>query len=208
MSSGAERGPTVVDDVVNLEIKRVEELVSSAESEALERVRRFKEMTLKELEGIEREYAAKAEGARSRLLGMAEIRARGELLKLIDEKSEEAMREAMSRIAAMPRDSNYERIFLALLEEASAALGSSEIVIKPASPDAALAKRVISRASRLKRFRGVSLKLSDESVESIGGLVALSADGKVSFDNTFEARLARYRETIKSAIAEELKGES
>ncbi|HEU17056.1 MAG TPA: hypothetical protein ENO38_05245 [Nitrososphaeria archaeon] len=204
--TGTERGPSVVDDVVDLEKKRIEELVSSAESEALERIRVSKEATLKELEEVRREYATKIEGAKSRLLGMAEIRARGELLRIMDEKSEDIMREAMSRISAMPRDSDYEKIFLALLEEASVAVGSPELVVRPAAPDAALARKVLTRASRTKRFRGVSLKLSDEVVESVGGLVVSSADGKVSYDNTFEARLARYRETIKSAIADELKG--
>ncbi|MGC8555445.1 MAG: V-type ATP synthase subunit E [Conexivisphaera sp.] len=204
---GGERRASVIDDVLDLEGKRLDEMISSLESEAVERVRRFEEATLRELENLQRDYSARTEAARARLLGMAEIRARGEALSLIDEKSEEVLREAMSRIAAMPRDSDYEKVMLSLLREAADAVGSQELVVRVARPDAALAKKIISRASRTKRFRGVSLKLSDEVVESVGGLIVSSADGRVSYDNTFEARLARYRETIKSTILGKLKGE-
>ncbi len=201
-------GSNVVDDVLEAELRKVEEMISSFESQALERVRASKEAASRELEGLAREYASKAEGARSRILGMAEIRARGELLRLMDEKSEEVIREAMSRISSMPRDSEYEGILMALLEEAADAVGSQELIVRPARPDVQAVKKVISRASHRKRFRGISLRLSDDAVDSIGGLVVTSADGKVSYDNTFEARVARYREFIKSSIAEALRGKA
>lgn len=203
MSSGA--GRTVVDDAIELERRKLEEMLGSLESEAIERVLRTKEAARRELDELEREYSARAEGVRSRILGMAEIRARAEMLRLLDEESERVMKSAMERISSMPRDSNYERIIELLLEEAAAAVGSAELVVRPAKPDVAVAKRAISRLSRTKRFKGISMALSEEAVDSIGGVVVSSADGRVSYDNTFEARLERSRENIKAAILGELR---
>lgn len=203
MSSGA--GRTVVDDAIELERRKLEEMLRSLESEAIERVLGTKEAARRELDELEREYSARAEGVRSRILGMAEIRARAEMLRLLDEESERVTRSAMERISSMPRDSNYERIIELLLEEAAAAVGSAELVVRPAKPDVAVAKRVISRLSRTKRFKGISMALSEEAVDSIGGVVVSSADGRVSYDNTFEARLERSRENIKAAILGELR---
>ncbi|MFP3282471.1 MAG: V-type ATP synthase subunit E [Nitrososphaeria archaeon] len=199
-------GVKVVDDVVELEMKKLDEMLESSESEALERVRKHEEETLKELDDLRRVYSMRAEGIRSRLLGMAEIKARGELLKLLDEKSGDIVKEAMRAISSMERDAKYEKILEALLHEASQAIGSADLVVKPAKPDAAVVKKLLARISKGKRFKGISFRLSEDAVDSIGGLVVESADGRVSYDNTFEARLARYQETIKGAIFEEIKG--
>jgi len=199
-------GVKVVDDVVELEMKKLDEMLESSESEALERVRKHEEETLKELDDLRRVYSMRAEGIRSRLLGMAEIKARGELLKLLDEKSGDIVKEAMRAISSMERDAKYEKILEALLHEASQAIGSADLVVKPAKPDAAVAKKLLAKISKGRRFMGISFRLSEDAVDSIGGLVVESADGRVSYDNTFEARLARYQETIKGAIFEEIKG--
>ena len=50
----------------------------------------------------------------------------------------------------------------------------------------------------------ISLRVSEEPLTCIGGVVVRSADGKVRVDNTFEARIERFRETIRTHVAKEL----
>jgi V/A-type H+-transporting ATPase subunit E len=43
--------------------------------------------------------------------------------------------------------------------------------------------------------------LSEDSIETIGGIVLSNADGTVKFDNTFESRLERMRPALRKEVA-------
>jgi len=52
------------------------------------------------------------------------------------------------------------------------------------------------------------LTLSQDSVNSIGGVVVVSADQNIRFDNTFEGRIERLAESLQGSIAERLTPQS
>lgn len=49
---------------------------------------------------------------------------------------------------------------------------------------------------------GKRLTLSLDPLNSIGGVLMMSADGNIRFDNTFEGRMERLAETLQGALAE------
>ena len=49
---------------------------------------------------------------------------------------------------------------------------------------------------------GKHLTLSSDPLNSIGGVLMVSADGNIRFDNTFEGRMERLAETLQGALAE------
>ena len=49
--------------------------------------------------------------------------------------------------------------------------------------------------------------VSDEPLTCMGGVVVRSIDGKVRVDNTFESRIERYMETVRTRVAKELFGQ-
>lgn len=51
---------------------------------------------------------------------------------------------------------------------------------------------------------GKRLTLSPDPLNSIGGVLVISADRDIRFDNTFEGRMERLAETLQGAIAERL----
>ncbi|HKB55340.1 MAG TPA: V-type ATP synthase subunit E family protein, partial [Ramlibacter sp.] len=51
---------------------------------------------------------------------------------------------------------------------------------------------------------GKQLKLSDEPLDSIGGVLVGSVDGNIRFDNTFEGRMERMGETLQRVVADRL----
>jgi V/A-type H+-transporting ATPase subunit E len=56
----------------------------------------------------------------------------------------------------------------------------------------------------LQAAPGKRLVLSPEPLESIGGVLVISADGNIRFDNTFEGRRARRAIELQDVIAERL----
>jgi V/A-type H+-transporting ATPase subunit E len=51
---------------------------------------------------------------------------------------------------------------------------------------------------------GVEVSLSDESLETLGGVMIETSDGRIRVDNTFEGRLARLRARLQQVILERL----
>ncbi len=51
---------------------------------------------------------------------------------------------------------------------------------------------------------GTALKLDEEPIETLGGVLVISDDARIRVDNTFEGRLARLRERIQQTILERL----
>jgi len=48
------------------------------------------------------------------------------------------------------------------------------------------------------------LTLSPDTLNSIGGVLIVSADGNIRFDNSFEGRMERLAESLQGSIAERL----
>lgn len=51
---------------------------------------------------------------------------------------------------------------------------------------------------------GKRMTLSPETLDCIGGVLVVSRDGDIRFDNTFEGRMERLDETLRGAIAERI----
>jgi V/A-type H+-transporting ATPase subunit E len=51
---------------------------------------------------------------------------------------------------------------------------------------------------------GAKTTLSDQPIETVGGVMIESSDGRIRVDNTFEGRLARLRARLQQAILERL----
>jgi vacuolar-type H+-ATPase subunit E/Vma4 len=87
----------------------------------------------------------------------------------------------------------YDLLFRALADEASArAIG--DLAVQVAPDDAALAKKVMSDL-------GFKAEI-DASAAILGGLTVISSGGRVYRRNTFDDRLAKVRKHVQSEVAE------
>lgn len=150
----------------------------------------------------ERITAAKIEAADSavrtkatKAVNAARLQVRRDLAAVRDHAVDAVFEEASSRLAAMHGTAAYERVFAALAKEALADV-DTECEIQVAAPDAALAKKVAGEL-------GVAAEVSP-TLDSIGGLVVSTHDGRVVFRNTFESRLLKARSLAGAKIAEVL----
>lgn len=162
-------------------IREAEDASLSVIRAALEEAAAMKEERLKVLEdSLKRKRASVTEGAR--------IRAGGELLRARHEAINAAIEEAGRRIRRLPPE-EYSRLILSFHEEARR-VWDSEIGSPPLL-------RVNPEDARIFKERGVEA-VPDERVSL--GVLLVSTDGRIRFENTLSSRTEKARKRISSGI--------
>jgi len=72
-------------------------------------------------------------------------------------------------------------------------------VVTANSRDQQLLQLIVGQISH---DQNISLVRSDSRINTVGGVVVSSADGFVTFDNTYEARLDRIKPELRKQIAQ------
>ena len=104
-------------------------------------------------------------------------------------------------------DSRYRPVIASYLRECAQAIERDELIVHCNARDLQRLKtdwaRIVKSAASNKR-----LTLSQEPVNCIGGVVVVSADQNIRFDDTFEGRVERLAEFLQGSIAERLAPQS
>lgn len=150
-----------------------------------------------------------------RILADARIRARRVKAKAQEEMIQEAFsqaRERLEQIAAKRKINgiNYLDILQRLLKESVLSTGKEtlEVLLNPRDRDL-LGHQALDGISRVigeALGHEIQVTLAGDSLASAGGVIIRSVDGMVRVDNTFEARVSRFREVIRTEVSKELFG--
>ncbi len=97
----------------------------------------------------------------------------------------------------------YLKTLTGLIEAALAEVERDEVEVRANSTDLKLLKAHWSEISGALPA-GDQAKLGDEPIETLGGIMVESSDGRIRVDNTFEGRLARLRSRLQQVILERL----
>lgn len=113
-----------------------------------------------------------------------------------------------ARLSALADDdAKYLPVIVSYLRECAQAMERDELVVHCNARDVQRLKgewaQIVEEAAPTKR-----LTLSQEPVNSIGGVVVVSADQNIRFDDTFEGRMERLAEFLQGSIAERLAPQS
>ncbi len=163
--------------------------IESARKEATEAVSKILETSVKQ-----------AESTRRQIIGAAELAARNAQLKSLEKAVNEVFDLSTKEISEASGPS-YERSIESLISEGIGVIGP-KAKVQCSSKD----KKAVTSA--IKKLEGGQTKLSlDEThVETMGGVILTTSDGTVRFDNTFEARLERMKQTLRKDVAAILAG--
>ncbi len=144
------------------------------------------------------EEAAKKDGG----IQSAQVKSRGhrasKLLVLAKQEFfQQAFKLSRKKLSELPQKPEYSRVLEKLIQEATAHFPEcTRIKVNPR--DASLAKKTLSE---------LKLKLAIESTQDLSaGVIALSADGRMSIYNTLESRLDRLISLISPQVANILYG--
>ena len=182
-------GEFEAEALADLEKGRKETLdkVGSARKDAAESVAKIIESSLKQAESVKRQ-----------IVGAAELEARNAMLRSLEKAVNEAIERATKEISASSGDA-YEQAMGRLIQEGLDVIGP-DASVRCAPKDR---KAVVSAVKKLPRAK---IRMEDEPVETIGGVIMTTPDGSVRFDNTLEARLDRMKPTLRKDVAALLTG--
>lgn len=134
-----------------------------------------------------------AEKIEKQIVGGADIEARNKQLMALEESVEKVFSKALEQISNADRSGDYSNLIKTLLTESTQVLGTSEITVLTNTKDKDVVQSVLSQ------FPGS--ELSSETIDCLGGIIAKSKDGAMTFDNTIDARIDRLKPLIRKGIA-------
>lgn len=203
------------DDISGLETalsgrarKMAEEHIASGH-QARERILADTQLRLR-IEEERAVFAAKASAERSyqQRVQAAELDLRGGIDRLRWELANAALAKLPARLSVLAEDeARYLPLLLGYLREGAQAIERDELVAQFNARDLQRMQKNWERYAA-EAAPGKRLTLSPQPLDSIGGVLLVSADRAIRCDNTFEGRMERLDEALQGAIAEWLMPQS
>jgi len=183
------------------EAKRI---IAEAEERVKQIIEEAKEMAraeaLKEADKIMQE----AEERSSMIKQIAEAQARLTYrLRILQEKNEvikQVFEKAMERLEEFISSADYGKVLERLIVEAAVSMGGGDLRVvlpKPYQVDLKAVAKMVEEATG-NRTR---LELLVEAGGFSGGVLVMTKDGRVVFDNTFEGRMKRMRKDLVKEVS-------
>ena len=139
-----------------------------------------------------------AELLRQRIVANAKLKARKSGLDAKEELISAVFKEAEKELGKVASTDKYMDILRELIREGVASVGEDAEVVGRKEDEKLLKGGLLED---LSKELGVKITLSPEKIESIGGVIVRSKSGKVEVNNTFETRMQRMQDTLRSEIA-------
>jgi len=176
--------------------------VAQLEAETAERVRRKQAAAQAEAERVLSEARAEGEtrGRRraARRLAMADAEGRKQWLLARDALIREAIDRARLQIANFADSPDAVRVVRALIAEALAVLPDEPLRVGAPAACGPLLEEALRQSASAGRLQPV---LESNSIPG-GGLIVETVDGRLRFDNSFEARLRRQQDKLRHDLSE------
>ncbi|HEB37098.1 MAG TPA: hypothetical protein ENI14_00340 [Thermoplasmatales archaeon] len=172
--------------------REIEQILSRAREEKNKRLKEAEKEINEEKE--QRIKRAERELENRKKAEIAKIRqeARKEVMQLKEKMIKECFDRALERLRNM-RGKDYEMIVESLMRSTMKEIGKNCIVIPSREEDAKIAKKL-------------GLKVENRKIESAGGFIAKSKDGRITIDNRFRSILKRKEKEIRAKVGSILFG--
>lgn len=188
---------SVIEDALSEFRAKIREI----EEEGLRRLREGADELGRQAALASQSIQRESNALRMRLVSQATLEARREYLESVEQCVNTVVREAIERIPSLKKSGEYRQALRTLLREALEVVGGDEVVVECGREDQQQVKEL---ARELGKELGVKIRLSENSLDSVGGVRVIRSDGSMIFDNTVEARLERMREEIRGEIIRRL----
>jgi len=134
-----------------------------------------------------------ADKIEKQIVGGSDLDVRNKQLLLLEEGVDKVFSKALDQIANTDRSGDYSNLIKTLLDEATKILGTTEVTVFTNTKDKDVVKSILSKYS--------GAILSSETIDCLGGIKIKSKDGTMTFDNTIDARIERFKPLIRKEIA-------
>ena len=182
-----------VDKILNQSELEILASIKSSFDESLETLSKSQSSLEQEYDKIIDEGRKESEKIEKQIIGSSDLESRNKQLLLVEESVEKVFDKAIEKIKATNRNEEYSKLITTLLNEATEALGTTEVMIYTNSKDQDVVKQTLSKYS--------GAELSSETIDCLGGVEIKSKDGSMAFNNTIDARIERLKPLIRKEIA-------
>jgi vacuolar-type H+-ATPase subunit E/Vma4 len=160
--------------------KSAKEINMEYSDKAKEEYSKIVEEAKKQAYQIQRKEKAQADSRRTRMImeGHKEI-------------VDDALELLKGKIFDLTKDKSYSNLLAFMTLEAVKSLESKKITLKFRKTDRSLIEKIVENISKNVK---VEITLSDEDAKIVGGVIALSADGKQIVENTLESKFEELKE--------------
>ena len=184
--------------------KEAQDLISMAENEAKEILKKAKEQAYQNYQTVMNQAKAKAESERLKIASVAEVEMRNCLLQTKEDLVDAAFLKALDKLKEFTATKEYHDYLLKIIEQAPKLIEQGNLVVQVSARDKAwLTQDVLNRLSEQLHCE---LTLSSQKEEFIGGCKILTVDGKITYDSTIDNRLQELRPTLRVEVAKILFG--
>lgn len=182
-----------VDKILNQSEAEILASIKSSYDESLETLSKSQSSLEQEYDKIIDEGRKESEKIEKQIIGSSDLESRNKQLLLVEESVEKVFDKAIEKIKTTNRNEDYSKLITTLLDEATEALGMTDVIIFTNSKDQDVVKQTLSKYS--------GAELSSETIDCLGGVEVKSKDGSMTFNNTIDARLERMKPLIRKEIA-------
>ncbi|HKZ62793.1 MAG TPA: V-type ATP synthase subunit E family protein [Nitrososphaera sp.] len=180
--------------------------IDSAYQESLNNLEASRGKLVAERTRIVESAKKQAENLKRQIVGSARLAARNQELLMIENAVNNAFDEARKKLATSGSKDSYRALMSNIIEESVSSVGSGEVVIECNKYDAELVMKILSDLQ--KKSPKVQARVSEHSINVLGGIKVKSADGTMTFDNTLDSRIERLKPLIRKNIAQMLREEA
>lgn len=186
-------------EILNKANKKAKQIKKNAETEK----KRINDQVNKSIEGI---IGSEIRALHDRIVGGAQLQGR----KLVMEARQKVLdgiapkgQEIIKTIAADNNPGiNYTEILVKLIQESVVAISGDEFIVQANQNDLRYLQNNLSSIS--SSIGGKSIKIDDEPIDIIGGVIVSNPDGTKQMINTLENRLKTTITRMQADIAEKL----
>ena len=138
-----------------------------------------------------------------RIVGRANLDGRKMIMEAKMELLDTVFEYAQEKLEAMAKKggAHYQEVVKKLISETVEAIGEDELIVSSNKADHGFLKKTISE---LSKELGVSLRLDDKPIDTMGGVIVKNQRGTKVYYNTLEGRLSKVRGSKASEVAEKL----
>ena len=185
----------VVGKKVDEALKASLQLLTTARDQALASIEKEVEEILREAEERLRAYESSLEA-----------KLRVEIARLKADYANKAVEEAIRRFRDVISEEKYRETLRRMLRDAlqSISIHARSVIIVPAANDATLIQSILPEVEQ--EITGLSVEISSKTVDSIGGFIVQSRDGRISLDYRLDAILSEALDRARSRAMKELFG--
>ena len=182
-----------VDKILNQTEVEILTSLKNSFDESIETLSKSQSSLEQEYDKTIDEGRKESEKIEKQIVGSSDLESRNKQLLLVEESVEKVFDKAIDKIKATNRNEEYSKLITTLLNEATEALGTTEVMIYTNSKDQDVVKQTLSKYS--------GAELSSETIDCLGGVEIKSKDGSMAFNNTIDARIERLKPLIRKEIA-------